>query len=789
MKTPLRSHERRVMIRLSTILLLLALSPTIATAELAGEWWEDFDRIAAGTDGWVLSSCMISSEITVVAGDFDHVGELPVSNIFEAHNLDEFDDHRTWCEPMGEGLDGRVYAVVYYDGEIIAGGDFSGHLARWADEEWTTLGTWDDTVRSLHVADGLLYIGGDFSERVKAWDGSSWIDRDNPPLGSVRTLTIYDGQLAAGGYPGDNICLWNGISWDYLYLYSFFDGGDFVNDLHVFQGQLYAGGYFHGYVAGGTDVRNFASWDGSAWQAIAEAPIGMVNALLSGTDNSGYPVLWVGGEFSGNGGDLHDNLGNWDGDSWADSYQLYGTDGPVYSLTGSGALTVIGGSFDHYGDYRSGNVLKSLPFWGQFRFFGWVGEGLSGPAWTLGEHAGALCIGGQFWGAGDELIRGVARWDAGSWAPFDQGRAYVSDLHDFAGELFAAGGTSVSRWDGANWSLVGETFGGGWPVRTLTDYDGTLHAGGAFTEYDGAEGYLRVARWEDPSWVPLGGGIEGADFPQVNALAVHDGDLYVGGRFDTAGGRPAANIVRWDGSVWHALGDGLDDTVEELYSDGDRLVAVGSFDQAGGMPAARVAAWQGGAWIPLGDNVTGTVRAITRLAGQLIIAGSLSLSDDPSAMGLAAWSEGTWLAVDADAPQQIYAMRAQGQQLWITGTFTSVGDTPSQHVAVFEALPTGVAEGGSSMRPLVLKPVYPNPFNPHTTISFTLGVDGPVRLSIHDVQGRRLRVVLDHALSAGNHDVTWDGRGESGRELPSGVYFARLEAAGDILGSKLVLSR
>ncbi len=773
--------------RRNILVLVLLMIAMPGSAEVAGEWWTDFDRGPAGTDGPVYSSCRLSSDVTIVAGNFDHVGELPVSNIFEAHHPHEFDDHRTWCEPLGEGLDGPVYAVAYYDGEIIAGGNFPGHLARWADDEWTSLGTWDGTVRSLHVADGVLYIGGDFSEHVKAWDGSSWIERDNPLLGSVRTLTFYNGQLAAGGDPGDNICLWNGSDWEFLYPYSFFDWGT-VNDLLVFQGQLYAGGDFYRYEPDGTDVRDFAYWDGASWQAIAEAPNGAVNALLSGTDNAGYPVLWVGGEFPG-GGDLHDNLGNWDGDSWADSYMLYGTDGPVYSLCGSGDVAVISGSFDHYGEYRSGNVIKSIPVWGQLRFFGWIGEGLSDPAWTLEEHEGALCIGGIFTRAGNELIGGVARWGAGSWAPFAQGRSHVDDLHDFAGELYAAGGNSVSRWDGATWSPVGGTFGGGWPVEALTDYDGILHAGGAFTEYEGAEGYLRVARWEDPSWVPLGTGIDGSDFPQVNAFAVHDGDLYVGGRFDSAGGQSAANIARWDGSLWHALGDGLDDTVEELYSDGDRLIAVGSFDQAGGMPAAKVAAWQDGVWTTLGDNVTGTVRAITRLAGQLIIAGSLSLSDDPSAKGMAVWSGGTWQAVDAAAPQQIYAMRAHGQQLWIAGTFSSVGETSSRHVAVFEATPTGVEGETADTRPLVLKPVYPNPFNPHTTISFTLGVDGPVRLSIHDVQGRRLRVLLDRALPAGDHSFTWDGRDESGRELPSGVYFSRLMAEGEIQSGKLVLSR
>jgi len=82
---------------------------------------------------------------------------------------------------------------------------------------------------------------------------------------------------------------------------------------------------------------------------------------------------------------------------------------------------------------------------------------------------------------------------------------------------------------------------------------------------------------------------------------------------------------------------------------------------------------------------------------------------------------------------------------------------------------------------------YPNPFNPKTTLTYSLAVDTDVELSVHDVQGRLLRTLVDGVQPAGERAVVWDGRDEGGRALPSGVYFARLRAGELIQGGKLIL--
>ncbi len=84
---------------------------------------------------------------------------------------------------------------------------------------------------------------------------------------------------------------------------------------------------------------------------------------------------------------------------------------------------------------------------------------------------------------------------------------------------------------------------------------------------------------------------------------------------------------------------------------------------------------------------------------------------------------------------------------------------------------------------------HPNPFNPHTSIGFDLYRDGPVKLSIFDLSGRKLRTLVDADLSAGEHTVTWDGKDAVGNELPSGIYLSRIEGAGGADQDKLALIR
>jgi hypothetical protein len=91
-------------------------------------------------------------------------------------------------------------------------------------------------------------------------------------------------------------------------------------------------------------------------------------------------------------------------------------------------------------------------------------------------------------------------------------------------------------------------------------------------------------------------------------------------------------------------------------------------------------------------------------------------------------------------------------------------------------VPGGEAVPGATA---VLGQNFPNPFNPSTTINFSLAAAGPVQLRVYDLSGRLVRTLVDEGkLAAGDHEAVWDGQDERGRAVSAGVYFYNLETEG-----------
>jgi hypothetical protein len=82
---------------------------------------------------------------------------------------------------------------------------------------------------------------------------------------------------------------------------------------------------------------------------------------------------------------------------------------------------------------------------------------------------------------------------------------------------------------------------------------------------------------------------------------------------------------------------------------------------------------------------------------------------------------------------------------------------------------------------------YPNPFNPSTSIRFSMERAGKAKVSVISVSGRCVATLLDRPLSAGDHEVTWNGCGDNGKRLSSGIYFYTLETANTVTTRKMTL--
>ena len=159
----------------------------------------------------------------------------------------------------------------------------------------------------------------------------------------------------------------------------------------------------------------------------------------------------------------------------------------------------------------------------------------------------------------------------------------------------------------------------------------------------------------------------------------------------------------------------------------------------------------------------------------------------------------TWLTADPAT-----GAIAQGATQQVSLTFDATGlvpDTYAGYVIVNYDGPdtptlipvtlvvTSPLDAGETPVVFNLEGNYPNPFNPQTTIAFTLPTAGPVTLEVLDMRGRLVRTVYQGDLPRGTHRLDWDGRDAVGRIVAAGTYFARLQAPGHTATDKMVLAK
>lgn len=99
-------------------------------------------------------------------------------------------------------------------------------------------------------------------------------------------------------------------------------------------------------------------------------------------------------------------------------------------------------------------------------------------------------------------------------------------------------------------------------------------------------------------------------------------------------------------------------------------------------------------------------------------------------------------------------------------------------INVPETAPGGGTEYGMSN--------YPNPFNPVTTVFYSMPEAGDVRLDVYNIVGQHVRTLVDGHCEAGRHSVTWDGRDGSGTKVASGIYLYRIQI-GDFRETKKMM--
>ncbi len=132
--------------------------------------------------------------------------------------------------------------------------------------------------------------------------------------------------------------------------------------------------------------------------------------------------------------------------------------------------------------------------------------------------------------------------------------------------------------------------------------------------------------------------------------------------------------------------------------------------------------------------------------------------------------------------QRIYNTRRTGLPFYSAFFYSGqiTGNQINSHRFFYD--PVGVDDAGKEISGFRLEQNYPNPFNPTTTINLTLPEPANIKLSVYNLLGQELRVLLNEYKQAGTYEVNFDGSG-----LNSGLYFYKMEAGDQILVRKMLL--
>ncbi len=215
-----------------------------------------------------------------------------------------------------------------------------------------------------------------------------------------------------------------------------------------------------------------------------------------------------------------------------------------------------------------------------------------------------------------------------------------------------------------NWIPLGSGTNG--QVTALTVYNGELIAGGSFTTAGGVPAN-NIAKWNGTSWSPLGSGIIG----NVKALIVYNNELIAGGHFFTAGGVGANCIAKWNGSVWSPLGSGMNYYVTSFSVHNSDLVAGGFFTIAGGIPASAIARWNGNSWSAYGNGLPYIVNGVASINDSLFLGGNFF----QTYRNTGKWTGAEWVPIAGGCNGAVHCMIKFGSDLIAGGVFSGAGSS------------------------------------------------------------------------------------------------------------------
>jgi hypothetical protein len=444
----------------------------------------------------------------------------------------------------------------------------------------------------------------------------------------------------------------------------------------------------------GLEANNIALWNGLCMEPLGQGMNGAVHALAIYQGD-----LVAGGEFTEADGDTVNYIARWDGSAWRALGS--GMDAGVHALAVHGDYLVAGGYFTTAGGVAAQSIARwDSTAWSPLGDGIWMDPSGSPCVLALTVYNDHLIAGGTFNMAGDVSVNLVAKWDSSSssWSALGSGltsgsnvvRALtVSGKYLVAGGDFASAGgltaSHVARWDDQtqSWSALGseENEGVGSDVWALADDEGELVLGGDF-ETAGTLSTPHIARWTGTDWAACDGGLDA----RVEGLQAIGDSLFVGGVF--TGGVVGGEMsffecpAWWDGTAWHGFGQGVGEAYALAWFNGRLIVGTGPTTQAGDAVLHGVGQWDGHAWSPM-EALDGSVSAFAMYDNELIASGQFTGEAGGSPRNIARWDGNQWVSLDPsnEPDDRVMALLVWHDTLVAGGRFHSVGSQSMNHIA------------------------------------------------------------------------------------------------------------
>ncbi|MGH7245282.1 MAG: hypothetical protein ACREJD_17865 [Phycisphaerales bacterium] len=341
-----------------------------------------------------------------------------------------------------------------------------------------------------------------------------------------------------------------------------------------------------------------------------------------------------------------------------------GFDAEIWALTSYQGDLVIAGDFKT----APGIAVKNAARWNGATWAGMNADLFITPS-SLFVQGGTLYLGGSF-RTPVSPATGVARWSGTSWEALPQALptkslfSRVSTLGEYQGKLVAGGNLQVASskndaaflWDGVNWQSAGAVLGSSNNVTTMAVYLGDLYIAGPLVQLSADAFAGNVLRYDGTTWKKVGSNglkLNGSSA----AMRVYQGKLIVASQnvLNASSFLPYGPIVSWDGTTASSVGStseiqGNIRAMTEYHGD---LIVGGSFTDAFGVGANGVVRWNGTNFAALGQGIVGTstsgrrVNCLDVYQDELIAGGDFTTAGGMSSPYFARWTDNPtpWVAI------------------------------------------------------------------------------------------------------------------------------------------------